>query len=446
MNKVIFVSSFLKNYVLDNEKSLKEEKTVVIPNGVNLSKYKFKDRNHGFKIAHIGFINFKKGPMLLLQAFKTIYDLDNRYTLHIAGEFQQIRYVLYYQQMINEMGLENNVYFEGWQEDIDDWLDDKNYILTSSVLESQHMSVMEAMSKGIKPLVHNFVAAKEIYDNEYIWTNVNDIIELLRTEYESHNYYNFVKMNYSLETQLESINNLVFQLLEESKEPENKIIQFYYDRVKIFFSIDNPQDHIQKIIQYNKKFYELGMLEDIKSKVDDNATIIDIGANIGNHTVYFGKVCKSRVLAFEPQIEAYSLLCENIRINNLQNKVKLFNSALGKEKATGSIVNQNINNTGAAEFLVHPNGNISLNKLDDIIDTKLPRIAIIKIDVEGMELDVLEGAQNIIKYYKPYIYVETKNQDEFKKISSYLSFLGYKPTKRFNNTPTILFISKHDQE
>ncbi|HID0781937.1 TPA: glycosyltransferase [Clostridium botulinum] len=91
-----------------------QNKVYVIPNGIDLSKQEFKERKKGFNIAYVGYINFKKGPMLLLHAFKKIFDTDNRYKLHIAGTFDEERYRLYFNQMIKELGLEKNIIFYGW--------------------------------------------------------------------------------------------------------------------------------------------------------------------------------------------------------------------------------------------------------------------------------------------------------------------------------------------
>ncbi|MBY6897396.1 glycosyltransferase family 4 protein [Clostridium botulinum] len=140
----------------------------------------WKLRKKGFNIAYVGYINFKKGPMLLLHAFKKIFDTDNRYKLHIAGTFDEDRYRLYFNQMIKELRLEKNIIFYGWQKDINKWLEDKNYLVCTSVLESQGLGIMEAMSKGIRPLIHNFVGAKEVYPEKYVWSSLDDIINIYK--------------------------------------------------------------------------------------------------------------------------------------------------------------------------------------------------------------------------------------------------------------------------
>lgn len=215
IDKVIFVGENIRKFVIDKYK-IKESKTVLIPNGVNINKYTFKERKVGFNIAYVGYINYKKGPMLLLQTFKAIYDKDHRYKLYIAGQFQDERDVLYYQQMIVEFGLENNVFYEGWQDNLDKWLEDKNYIVCTSVLESQNISVMQAMCKGIKPIIHNFVGAKVIYPSKYVWNTLNEAVKMVSfDEYNSVEYRKFIEDNYSYNKQLLKIKNLIIELKDK---------------------------------------------------------------------------------------------------------------------------------------------------------------------------------------------------------------------------------------
>lgn len=209
VDKVIFISESIRDYVIESVKEIDKRIASVIPNGINLDKWTYSKHKQGFNIAYVGYINYKKGPMLLLHAFKAIYDTDNRYMLYIAGKFQDDRDVLYFEQMIKEFGLENNIIFEGWQDNLDDWLEDKNYIICTSILESQNMSVMQAMAKGIKPLIHNFVGAKYIYNNDIIWNSIYEIIEMLNSEYDSESYREFINKGYSLDKQIFKIKELI---------------------------------------------------------------------------------------------------------------------------------------------------------------------------------------------------------------------------------------------
>lgn len=210
VDKAIFIAEHIRDYVLSKACKLQAEQTAVITNGVDLNRYMFKNRSNGFNVAYVGYINYKKGPMLLLHTFKSLYDQDSRYKLFIAGEFQDERDELYFDQMIREFGIEDNVIYDGWQDNVDQWLEDKNYILCTSVLESQNMSVMQAMCKGIKPIVHNFVGARGIYTGKYIWNTIDEAVESIRNEqYNSEEYRSFVTENYSLYDKLNEIKILI---------------------------------------------------------------------------------------------------------------------------------------------------------------------------------------------------------------------------------------------
>ncbi|NFA59807.1 glycosyltransferase [Clostridium sporogenes] len=225
VDKIIFVAEHIKRIVL-SKVFIPQEKIYVIPNGIDLSKQKYKEREKGFNIAYVGYINFKKGPMLLMHAFKKIFDTDNRYKLHIAGAFDEQRYRLYFNQMIRELGLAKNIIFYGWQKDINKWLEDKNYLICTSVLESQGLGIMEAMSKGIRPLIHNFVGAKEVYPEKYVWSSLDDLVNMLQDEkYSSIEYRNLVEKNYSLSNTNSMIMSKIIEDKNLNTKPNNNLIE-----------------------------------------------------------------------------------------------------------------------------------------------------------------------------------------------------------------------------
>lgn len=215
IDRIIFVSEYIRDFISE-KLHLDKSKSIVIPNGIDICRYTYREGKPGFRIAYVGFINYKKGPMLLLHTFKAIYDINQEYRLYIAGQFQDERDILYYRQMIKEFGIEKNVFFEGWQENLDVWLEDKNYIICTSVLEAQNMSVMQAMAKGIKPVIHNFVGAKTIYDSKYVWNTIEDAVQMILDDnYHSAEYLDFIRKHYSVDKEMSSLMNLLQSLNHE---------------------------------------------------------------------------------------------------------------------------------------------------------------------------------------------------------------------------------------
>jgi FkbM family methyltransferase len=167
-------------------------------------------------------------------------------------------------------------------------------------------------------------------------------------------------------------------------------------------------------------------IELITQLVNKGDTVLDIGANIGLMTIPFSKMVgkNGEVIAYEPQPEIYKILCGNIAINNLYN-VKLENVAVGNDRESVYIPNidyRKPNNFGGIELLNSGDIEIKQIRLDDMSFNK---INFIKIDVETMELNVLNGAYYTIKKHRPLLYVENDRLENSKEILKFLLNEGY---------------------
>lgn len=189
--------------------------------------------------------------------------------------------------------------------------------------------------------------------------------------------------------------------------------RFLYKNAPIRFAIDNPKDVIQNC-QFNGYFYEQGELEDVSLVIPTGAVIYDIGANVGNHTVYFGKFCRAaKILTFEPNPRAINLLRKNIELNSLGRVVDLSQVGVGIGKIRQQACffeddQKALSNLGAATLNVEGESStglsIDIHPLDNLTLSAPPDL--LKIDVEGMEMDVLEGALQTIRTHRPVIYIE----------------------------------------
>ena len=214
INDLIFVAKHIRDISIKQIPELPQlvNNIHIIPNGVNMDKFKFNKRKKGWNIAYLGSINYKKGPLLLLHAFWELVRIDKRYQLFIGGKIEDGRYELYFDQMTQEMGLEENIHFDGWIENqnINTWFKDKQYIICTSILEGHPVGVMEAMASGLKPLIHNYVGARNSYPDKYIWNTIPEFITMAtEEEYDSGEYREFIETNYSLEIQLQRIDKII---------------------------------------------------------------------------------------------------------------------------------------------------------------------------------------------------------------------------------------------
>jgi len=212
VDRLIFVAPHIREIL--NELSpgiIDKVKNEVIYNGVDIDKIPFKKRETGFNVAWVGFINYKKNPQMALQIMKKLVDIDKRYLLHIAGSYQDLRYKVYLEHMIKEMGLQDNVVFYGWIDDMEDFWKGMDYLLHTSIHEGHSLAITEAMARGIKPVIHNFRGARELYPDIDIFNTIEEAVNEIRDEdYHSNSYKNWVKYEgWILENQLNELRKVI---------------------------------------------------------------------------------------------------------------------------------------------------------------------------------------------------------------------------------------------
>ena len=157
--------------------------------------------------------------------------------------------------------------------------------------------------------------------------------------------------------------------------------------------------------------------------------VIEIGANIGAHTVPLARHvgAQGRILAIEPQRLVFQTLCANVALNSLQN-VDCYWAAIGAEEGVITVPEPDPNlqtNLGGISLInVRQGCQVECLTLDKFID--LPRIKLIKIDVEGMETEVIAGGLQLLQKFKPFLYVENDRLDKSEALMQLISSLGYR--------------------
>ena len=183
-------------------------------------------------------------------------------------------------------------------------------------------------------------------------------------------------------------------------------------------------------------FYEFQMLEFIRDNIP-KGVMIDVGANIGNHTIFLAKYCATKVMAFEPFPDTFKLLDKNITDNGLRFNVIASNYGLSDNYE--SVFMKSVNgNAGMNKVDSEGDAPVQLIAFDLILDLDEP-ITLIKLDCEGYEEKALLGMIETVKKYKPALFIECQTEKELVAISKILIPLGYSNKQRFNHTPTYFF-------
>jgi FkbM family methyltransferase len=196
------------------------------------------------------------------------------------------------------------------------------------------------------------------------------------------------------------------------------------------FYLANENDSYvgRSLIEYG----EYGQEEfDLLSKlVNPGHYIVEIGANIGAHTVRLAKQVGlgGRVVAYEPQPVVFQALAGTIALNSLMN-VDCFPYGVGRMEGKvmfPAIDYRKPNNFGGLGLTDLPEGTtpIRIVRFDDVYAYE--RLDLMKIDVEGMERDVLEGARASIERFQPVLYVENDQQKKSPELIQWLFDAGYR--------------------
>lgn len=156
-----------------------------------------------------------------------------------------------------------------------------------------------------------------------------------------------------------------------------------------------------------------------------HAIVADIGANVGAHTVALASLVPlGEVHAFEPLPFMYRMMVGNVALNGLTN-VRHYPIAVGAEAGTITIPPLDYtqdSNYGGMAIEGHAFGNpVPVFRLDDVLKV----CHFLKVDVEGMELAVLKGAERIIRECQPGLYLENNPGPDQDALIRYVQGLGY---------------------
>lgn len=159
---------------------------------------------------------------------------------------------------------------------------------------------------------------------------------------------------------------------------------------------------------------ELRNMFAIVNTLPEGAIAVDAGANIGFVSVPIARALQpkgGKVYAFEVQEMLYYALCGTVALNDLDN-LKVFNRGLGNDNRRISVpkpnysVRQDFGTYSLVDTAPGADQSSSTVEIVKIDDQKFPRLDFLKIDVEGMELEVLEGAIDSINSYRPWCWIE----------------------------------------
>lgn len=215
----------------------------------------------------------------------------------------------------------------------------------------------------------------------------------------------------------------------------------------ITLKFPDQRDHILRTIRQTNNFYEKELLDASRQFLRSGDSIVDVGSNVGNHAVYWASSVECQVFAFEPVPQIFDCLIQNIVANQLETRIFPNRIAVGSESGSANIESYDALNSGASRISQqHDVGEIPVKSIDSLDFLESQSIRLLKVDVEGMEFDVLKGAMKLIGRDTPVIICECPTDGEFEQIRTLLASVDYIPIECFNATATYLFVSNQEFE
>ena len=191
--------------------------------------------------------------------------------------------------------------------------------------------------------------------------------------------------------------------------------------------LTNPADLIQNAY-VEGRFFEAESLAKLKALLKTpRPRIVEVGANIGNHVVWYARHLDAETIyPVEPNPEALALLDANIAANGIGSRIDRRGWGLGAGAGEGrfAALTDDADNLGATRLVETADGGIETRSLDALMGQD--RVDFIKIDAEGMELDVLDGAAGVIARDKPVIWVEVLRPNVMGFVQTWCRKAGYR--------------------
>lgn len=143
--------------------------------------------------------------------------------------------------------------------------------------------------------------------------------------------------------------------------------------------------------------YDRGIDSLLKKWLRKDDFVLDLGANIGYWTVRLAKVFECKVYAFEPDPTNFKLLSENVEMNGIKSRTKLFQKAVGEQRANMDLF-RSADNYGDHKLFrtseVRSSSQVEVVRVDDQLSNK--KVSFVKIDVQGFEPKVMRGMVRVL--------------------------------------------------
>lgn len=199
----------------------------------------------------------------------------------------------------------------------------------------------------------------------------------------------------------------------------------------------DADEYVFATVRRHRRFYEADLLDAITGlPLPPGSLCVDVGANIGNHTLHLAAVLGHPVLAIEPEATNAAALRATIAANELEDRVDVLEVALGAATGTVALAQRVDGNRGT--FRTVTGDAVACRRLDDVVPEDAT-VGLVKIDVEGDETAVLAGAVELLERDRPFLSLEAHDPASARELDDLLRPLGYRLLGTYGRSDNLLF-------
>jgi glycosyltransferase involved in cell wall biosynthesis len=203
VDAVIFVSKYVWDAFRNTLKQFSAKRPgreYLIPNGIDFTQFPLRPKKPNTK--KIAFVNSLKNVKNVPLALQILKMLPEEYTLHQIGLMYDAQISGQMFSYAHNLGLHKRYIYEGriGSSKVGEWLEDKDFILSTSINEGNPNNIVEGMARGIKPIIHNWPGAKDQFPNDLVFELAHEAVDMITNgNYVPKAYSDFVRSRYSLD-------------------------------------------------------------------------------------------------------------------------------------------------------------------------------------------------------------------------------------------------------
>ncbi|GEM_PF-3487887 len=151
----------------------------VLPPAVVMPEVDLHGKRKTRQMAYVGRISTEQNGQMLLQCLAAARQLHRDWKLFVIGEFESLSLRIYFEQMLKAMKLADHIEFNPLDTDLGHWYADKSFFIAPHCASGEEANVYQAMAFGLRPVVHGYFGAEQMFGEQNLFSAVRDFSTLI---------------------------------------------------------------------------------------------------------------------------------------------------------------------------------------------------------------------------------------------------------------------------